>query len=66
MTVHEFGDRKNPVLMLFPGTRSCWACIRTTGARWSKKFAFRRRRRFDRALIELRNCALLAESAGSC
>lgn len=24
MTVHEFGDRKNPVIMLFPGTMCYW------------------------------------------
>ena len=24
MTVHEFGDIKNPVLMLFPGTMCYW------------------------------------------
>ena len=24
MTIHEFGDKKNPVIMLFPGTMCYW------------------------------------------
>lgn len=24
MTIHEFGDKENPVIMLFPGTMCYW------------------------------------------